>query len=56
MAAIHKATMVAAARLARVETIPQQDSASNLDAVLTHELGRRPMSGYGSVLRARFAR
>jgi hypothetical protein len=30
MAAIHKATMVAAARLTRVETIPQQDSASNM--------------------------
>jgi len=30
MAAIHKATIVAATRLARVETIPQQDSASNM--------------------------
>src|SRR5262249_52057672 len=30
MAAIHKTTIVAATRLARVETIPQQDSASNM--------------------------
>ena len=30
MAAIHNATMVAARRLAHVETIPQQDSASNM--------------------------
>ena len=30
MAAIHNATMVAARRLSHVETIPQQDSASNM--------------------------
>jgi hypothetical protein len=30
MAAIHNATMTAARRLNRVETIPQQDSASNM--------------------------
>jgi hypothetical protein len=30
MAAIHNATMIAARRLARVDTIPQQDSASNM--------------------------
>ena len=30
MAAIHNATMVAASRLNRVETVPQQDSASNM--------------------------
>jgi hypothetical protein len=30
MAAIHNATIVAVARLTRVETIPQQDSASNM--------------------------
>ncbi|MFZ0850020.1 MAG: hypothetical protein WAO08_12540 [Hyphomicrobiaceae bacterium] len=35
MAAIHNATMVAARRLSHVETIPQQDSASNMLNKLT---------------------
>jgi hypothetical protein len=35
MAAIHNATIVAARRLTRTETIPQQDSASNMLNKLT---------------------